>query len=173
MCDPASAIMAVSMGMQVMSGLAQAGAQSDAGDLQAQAYEQQIEANEQALALREENERVRRRKQISAARAASGASGRDPNMGSTLDVLGDIARVSAFNVFDDRFETRQKNNSLSFQADLSRFQGRQAATNTILSTAANVFGNIPIPTGGAGAATTGSRVLRKETVSRPGGIGGV
>ena len=44
MCDPASAIMAVSMGMQVMSGLAQAGAQSDAGDLQAQAYEQQIEA---------------------------------------------------------------------------------------------------------------------------------
>ena len=178
MCSPGLAIAAVSTGLQVVSGLAQASAQRQGGDLQAEAIEQQIDANEKALGLREENERIRRRKQIAAARAASGASGRDPNLGSTLDVLGDITRISAFQIFDDRFQTRAQNNSLAFQADLSRFQGRTAATNTILSTAANVFSNIPIPasgvsSGASGAATTGTTVLRRETTSKPGGIGGV
>lgn len=149
MCTPAIAAIALT----VVAGGYTAYAQNEQGKYQAKvAKNNALTQSRMAAAAAEKGQRDEQRLRLAIAhqksgqRAALGASGRTVS-GSASDLLADTAMLGELDALTLRSNAGMEaygyevaaNNSLA-QADLYRTSGKQAATGTLLTTAASVGG---------------------------------
>jgi len=153
MCEPASWIAIGSLVLGAVAGVQQAKAQSAAGRAEeAQAKENSKIANAQArnTELQGQIEEGRRRQQTRAMRAkqrtAIAANNADMSSGSAADLLGDTAAIGEQDALTIRANAARQawgyrvdaTNSLN-QGAMAKAAGKNAATGTLLTTAANTF----------------------------------
>jgi hypothetical protein len=116
--------------LSVGGALAQGQQQKQMADYQARVYEQQALAEAQSTALDLNRERRKQDLLEAQARAQAGASGVGI-AGSPTEVLAANARQGQVDLNTTRYSSQLRQNSLNDQAALSRFQGRQAMTDSI------------------------------------------
>lgn len=107
---------------------------------QAKAYEQQAQAEGQASAFEQAQERKKQELQQAAARAAVGASG-VAVAGSPSEVLAANAKQGQMDIKAIQYGSQIRQNSLTTQASISRFQGKQAMTAGIINGVTGAVGS--------------------------------
>lgn len=168
MCNPAiiPVLQWVGAGLAVVGGVQQARAAKAAGEAQAQADETnarigrtQAEQARQIGNMEEERQMRRVRAAVATQRATQAANGLDVNSGTALDLQAETAGFGAADALNLRsnairqawgFEVGAVNDLNS--ASAARSAGRNAATGTMLTTAANAFSFVgrQMNTGGGG-----------------------
>lgn len=150
------ALLAVSVGMQALSGYQQSRAQKSEGSFQSQ----QLMANSRIANLQAEdaifrgNEDAKAHKQkvkqlIGSQRAAAGAQGIDVNTGSALDVQTDAAgqgEIDALtirnNAFREAWGYRVQASDYQTQAEFAKLSAANKSKNTILTSGMNILSTV-------------------------------
>lgn len=127
--------------ISAVGSIAQGQQAAASADAQARAYEQQAVADQQAAAF--EGQRERRRQELlqANARAQVGASGVALS-GSPSEVLAANAREGELDIQAIRYSSQLRQNNLRTQADISRFQGKQAKTAGYINAASSVVSGL-------------------------------
>ncbi|TIO10576.1 hypothetical protein [Mesorhizobium sp.] len=110
-------------------------------DYQAKAYEQQARADAQAAAFEQGQERHKQDLLLSQARAQAGASGVGI-AGSPAEVLAANARQGQLDIKAIQYGSQLRQNSLTTQAAISRFSGKQAMTAGIFKAGGNLVSGL-------------------------------
>lgn len=170
MCNPAiiPVLQWVGAGLAVVGGVQAARAQKAAGEYQAQVDEQNAKVGRQQadqarqIGNMEEERQMRRvRAAVATQRAAQAANGLDVNSGTALDLQAETAGFGTADALTMRsnairqawgFEVGAVNDINS--ASASRAAGSNAATGTMLTTAANAFSFVGGAAGGKGVKPT-------------------
>lgn len=126
MCTIALLGVALSVGGALVEGQQQ----QAMANAQAKAYEQQATAEAQASAFEQAQERKKQDLLQAQARAQVGASGVGL-AGSPTEVLAANARQGQMDIKAIQYSSQLRQNSLTTQADISRFSGNQAVGASI------------------------------------------
>lgn len=110
-------------------------------DYQAKAYEQQAQADAQSAAFEQSQERHKQDLLQAQARAQAGASGVGI-AGSPTEVLAANARQGQLDLKAIQYGSQLRQNSLSTQAAISRFSGRQKVTASIFNVGDALVGDL-------------------------------
>lgn len=147
------ALLAVSVGMQAISGMQQSSAQKSEGAFQSQ----QLTANSRIANLQADDAIFRGdrdakdhkadvKRLIGAQRAAAGAQGIEVNSGSALDVQADAAgegEIDALtiknNAFREAWGYRVQASDYQTQAEFAKLSASNKSRNTILTTGMNII----------------------------------
>lgn len=185
MCNPAiiPVLQWVGAGLAVVGGVQQARAAKAAGEAQAQADEAnakigqlQAEQARQIGNMEEERQMRRVRAAVASQRAAQAANGLDVNSGTALDLQAETAGFGTADALNLRsnairqawgFEVGAVNDLNS--ASAARAAGRNSATGTMLTTAANAFSFVggQMNTGGGGGGGLNIPVQRIQRTRMP------
>lgn len=117
----------------------QAKAASNTANYNAVVSQNNAIATEQAGAFEAERANLAHRRAIASGVAAAGASGIDPNSGSPLEVVADMAGQAKLDEELGRWQTRQRAQGFSNQATLDVYTGRAARAAGTLNTAGSVL----------------------------------
>lgn len=131
----------LALGLSVGGSVATGAQQQQMDNYQAKAYEQQAKADAQASAFEQAQERKKQELQQAAARAAVGASGVAVT-GSPTEVLAANARQGQLDIKAIQYGSQIRQNSLTTQAGISRFSGKQAMTAGIINGVTTGIGGI-------------------------------
>lgn len=110
-------------------------------DYQAKAHELQARADAQAAAFEQGQERHKQDLLQAQARAQAGASG-VAMAGSPTEVLAANARQGQLDIKAIQYGSQLRQNSLTTQAAISRFSGRQAAAAAIFKAGGNLVSGL-------------------------------
>ena len=153
MCEPATWLAVGSLVLGAAAGVQQASAQRAAGRAEeAQAKENAKIANAQARntelqgQIEEDRRRQQTRAMLAKQRTAIAANNVDMSSGSASDLLGDTAAIGEQDALTIRANAARQawgykvdaTNSLN-QGSMAKAAGKNAATGTLLTTAANTF----------------------------------
>lgn len=127
---------AIGIGLSVGGALMQGVQAQQMANYQAKAYEQQAQADAQASAFEAARERDKQRLMEASARAQVGASG-VALQGSPTEVLAANSRQAQLDIKAIQYGSQLRQNNLKTQADISRFQGKQAMGASIFSAGSN------------------------------------
>lgn len=142
MCvDPVTLMAIAGTALSAGGALVEGQQQKQMADYQAKAYEQQAQADAQSSAFEAAQERKKQDLLQSQARAAAGASG-VAIAGSPTEVLAANAKQNQLDIAAIRYGSQLRQNSLTTQADISRFQGKQAVTASIFKAGSSLFGGL-------------------------------
>lgn len=142
MClDPLSMIGLVGAGINAAGSLMQGNQQAALAEAQAKAIEQQAQADQQASAFEQAQERRRQDLAQASARAAVGASG-VAFAGSPTEVLVANAGQGQLDIEAIQYGSTLRQNNLSTQAGISRFQGKQAKQAGFINAASGLVSGI-------------------------------
>ncbi len=153
MCEPAT-LMAVSIGVSLLSGGVQAYGLRQQAKYDAQVSEQnakvadlQAEQAKQIGSIEEERQRARVRQQIASQRVAFAANNVDAATGTAAEVLGDTAgfgyadaTMIRSNALREAWGYKADATNSRSRAKASRYNGRMGATGTLLTTGAQATG---------------------------------
>ncbi len=123
---------AVGTGLQVVSAIRQGNAAQASANLQAGVLQQQADATRNQSAADERDFRANQSRVLAARRAALGASGVSQASGSPLLVAEDFASEAELQALRIRGGGEIRATRAEQQAQLQRFQGRQARTSGFL-----------------------------------------
>lgn len=118
--------MAVGSAVSAVSQISSGYAQRDALDYNARVAEMHAAAAEQSAALEEETTRKRVSRVQGTVRARAAAAGLDIGEGSPLDVLAENAAEGELEALTARYSGAVEASRARSQANLSRYQGKQA-----------------------------------------------
>lgn len=110
-------------------------------EYQAKAYEQQAQADAQAAAFEQGQERHKQDVLQAQARAQAGASGVGIS-GSPTEVLAANARQGQLDIKAIQYGSQLRQNNLTMQAAISRFSGKQALTAGIFKAGGNLVSGL-------------------------------
>lgn len=113
------------LGLSIGGSIVEGAQQQQMANAQAKAYEQQAQADAQASAFEQAQERKKQQLQQAAARAQVGASG-VAIAGSPTEVLAANARQGQLDLKAIQYGSQIRQNNLRTQADITRYQGKQA-----------------------------------------------
>lgn len=168
MCEPTTWIMVAGLVLGAAAGAQQADAQKKAGEAQeeqsienAKAAKAQGENTVLAAQVAEDRRRQQTRAMLASQRTAFAANNVDMSTGSAMDLLGDTAMVGEQDALTIRANAARQawgysvdaNNSMN-QGRMARTAGRNAATGTYLTTAANSATTVGGMGWGSGGMTT-------------------
>ena len=109
-------------------------------------------ATEMASAAESDRKNLDARRLLASGVAAAGASGVDPNSGSPLEVVADLAGQAKLDEELARWQARERAKGFGNQATLDTYTGRQAARAGTINAGATLLS-------GAGRALSGGRGL--------------
>lgn len=142
MCaDPFTLLTIASTTLSVGGALVQGQQQQQMAEYQARAYEQQRHAEAQASAYEAKQERRKRELLAANARAQVGASG-VAFSGSPTEVLTANAGQNQMDLEAIRYGSQLRQNSLTTQAGITRYSGRQARTASFINAGTNFVSGI-------------------------------
>lgn len=94
---------------------------------------------EQASAAESDRQNLQSRKLIASGVAAAGASGVDPNSGSPLEVVADLAGQAKLDEELAKWQARERAKGYATQATLDTYTGRQAARAGTITAGASLL----------------------------------
>lgn len=105
---------------------------------------------------------LQHRRMLATARASAGASGVDPDSGSPLEVVADLAGQSKLDEELARWQAKQRTQGFAQQATMDRFTGQQARTAGYYGAASSVLQGVSrgVSSYGSGATRTTSSAPR-------------
>ncbi|WP_246671474.1 hypothetical protein [Mesorhizobium sp. B2-4-12] len=169
MCTLALLGTAISVGGALMQGVQQ----QQLADYQAKAYEQQAQAEAQSAAFEQSQERHKQGLLQAQARAQAGASGVGI-AGSPTEVLAANARQGQMDLKALQYSSQLRQNNLNSQAAISRFQGKQAMTGSIVDAGSALVGGLSKIYDPAKAVTLGGSALSpRASAAIAGGYSGL
>lgn len=142
MCaDPFTLLTIASTGLSAVGGVVSGMQQQQMANAQAQAYEQQARAEAQASAYEAQREKHRQELAAAAARAQVGASG-VALQGSPTEVLVANARENQLDLEAIKYGSQLRQNSLTTQAGISRYSGKQAMAGGIINAGSSLISGV-------------------------------
>lgn len=142
MClDPLSMIGLLGAGINAAGSLMQGQQQQALANAQAKAIEQQALADQQASAFEQQQERRKQELVAANARAQVGASG-VAFAGSPTEVLVANAGQGQLDIEAIQYGSQLRQNNLGTQAEISRFQGKQAKQAGFINAASGFVSGI-------------------------------
>jgi hypothetical protein len=131
----------IGIGLSVGGALMQGQQEKQMQEMQAKAYEQQGQADAQAASFEQSQEKHKQDLLAANARAQVGASG-VAVAGSPTEVLAANARQNQLDLKAIQYGSQLRQNSLTTQASISRFSGKQAVGASIIKAGSNLVSGI-------------------------------
>lgn len=141
MCDMFTALAVVGTAISAGGSIMQGQQQAALAEAQAGAYEQQAGADRRAASYEITQEQRRQAQAMAAARAQVATSGVTA-AGSPTEALSYQAGEFQMDLEAIKYGSQLRQNNLKTQADISRFQGKQAKTASFINAGSNFISGI-------------------------------